>query len=65
VTLHFGHVLHAAPPPRAPGLGRRAVYVGWSRPELFAAIPPGHAYNDVIYADGDGRVRNVAEQSSA
>ena len=63
VTVHFGHVLHAAPPPSAPDAGRRAVYVGFSRPELFEAIPAGKAYNDVIYADGDGRIRNVAEQS--
>jgi hypothetical protein len=65
VTVHYGHVLHAAPAPTAPDAGRRAVYVGFSRPELFEAIPPGQAYNDVIYADGDGHVRNVAEQSTA
>ncbi len=63
VTVHYGHVLHAAPAPTAPDAGRRAVYVGFSRPELFEAIPPGQAYNDVIYAGGDGHVRNVAEQS--
>ena len=65
VTVHYGHVLHAAPAPSAPDAGRRAVYVGFSRPELFEAIPPGQAYNDVIFAGGDGHVRNVAEQSSA
>ena len=65
VTVHFGHVLHAAPAPAAPDAGRRAVYVGFSRPELFEAIPAGQAYNDVIFADGDGHVRNVAEQSIA
>jgi hypothetical protein len=63
VTVHFGHVLHAAPPPSAADAGRRVVYVGFSKPELFAAIPEGKAYNDVIYADGDGHIRNVAEQS--
>jgi len=65
VTVHFGHVLHAAPSPTAPDAGRRAVYVGFSRPELFDVIPEGKAYNDVIYADGDGHIRNVAEQSPA
>jgi len=65
VTVHYGHVLHAAPAPTAPDAGRRAIYVGFSKPELFAAIPAGKAYNDVIYADGDGRIRNVAEQSEA
>ena len=52
VTVHFGHVLHAAPPPSAPDAGRRAIYLGFSKPELFAVIPEGKAYNDVIYADG-------------
>ena len=65
VTVHFGHVLHAAPPPSAPDAGRRAIYLGFSKPELFAVIPEGKAYNDVIYADGDGRIRNVAEQAQA
>ena len=64
VTVHFGHVLHAAPPPSAPDAGRRAIYLGFSKPELFVAIPEGKAYNDVIYADGDGRIRNVAEQAA-
>jgi hypothetical protein len=64
VTVHFGHVLHAAPPPTGADAGRRALYVGFSRPELFDAVPAGKAYNDVIYADGDGRIRNVAEQSA-
>ena len=41
VTVHYGHVLHAAPAPSAPDAGRRAVYVGFSRPELFEAIPAG------------------------
>ena len=45
--------------------GRRTIYLGFSRPELFDAIPAGQAYNDVIYADGDGHIRNVAEQSVA
>jgi hypothetical protein len=65
VTVHYGHVLHAAPAPSAPDAGRRAIYVGFSKPELFEAIPEGKAYNDVIYADGDGRIRNVAEQAGS
>ncbi|MCU0273839.1 MAG: phytanoyl-CoA dioxygenase family protein [Acidimicrobiales bacterium] len=65
VTVHFGHVLHAAPPPAGTDAGRRAVYVQFSRPELFEVIPAGKAYNDVIYAGGDGRVRSIAEQATA
>jgi hypothetical protein len=41
------------------------VYVSFSTQELLDAIPEGHAYNDVIYAGGDGHVRDAAEQSLA
>jgi ectoine hydroxylase-related dioxygenase (phytanoyl-CoA dioxygenase family) len=64
VTVHYGHVLHAAPPPTGQGAGRRAVYVGFAGPRLFETIPAGKAYNDVIYAE-DGTVRNVAERAGA
>lgn len=60
VTVHYGHVLHVAPPPTAPDAGRRALYLGYARPELFDVLPAGAAYNDVVFGDGDGRIRNVA-----
>lgn len=64
VTVHHQHVLHAAPAPTSTsGRGRRAVYVGFEREDLFDAMASGRAYNDVIYA-ADGRVRNVAETST-
>jgi len=64
VTVHHQHVLHAAPAPTATsGRGRRAVYVGFEREDLFHAMASGRAYNDVIYA-ADGSVRNVAETSA-
>ena len=64
VTVHHQHALHAAPAPTAStGLGRRAVYVGFEREDLFHAMASGRAYNDVIYA-ADGSVRNVAEASA-
>lgn len=64
VTVHHQHVLHAAPAPTASsGRGRRAVYVGFEREDLFHAMASGRAYNDVIYA-ADGSVRNVAETST-
>jgi hypothetical protein len=61
LTIHYGHVLHVAPPPTSPTAGRRAVYVGWHVPELFDIVGPGQAYNDVLFEHGDGRVRSVAE----
>jgi hypothetical protein len=61
VTVHFGHVLHAAPPPTAPDAGRRAMYVTFTRPESMEYIGPMHGYNDVLLAHGDGRVQAPAE----
>jgi len=63
VTVHFGHVLHAAPPPSSPTANRKAVYVGFHVPELFDVVGPGQAYNDVLFTHGDGRVRSVGEAS--
>jgi hypothetical protein len=61
VTVHFGHVLHAAPPPTAPDAGRRAMYVTYTRPESIEYIGPMNGYNDVLLAHGDGRVQAPAE----
>jgi Phytanoyl-CoA dioxygenase (PhyH) len=64
VTVHFGHVLHAAPPPTAPDAGRRAMYVTYTRPESIEYIGPMNGYNDVLLAHGDGRVQAPAEVGS-
>jgi ectoine hydroxylase-related dioxygenase (phytanoyl-CoA dioxygenase family) len=61
VTVHFGHTLHAAPPPSAPDAGRRAMYVTYARPESLEYVGPMHGYNDVLLAHGDGRVQAPAE----
>ncbi|MGA3146732.1 MAG: phytanoyl-CoA dioxygenase family protein [Acidimicrobiales bacterium] len=60
VTVHFGHTLHAAPPPtdhRAPG--RRALYLTFVPPITFEMVGPGEGYNDVLFARDEGRVRHV------
>jgi hypothetical protein len=63
VTVHFGHVLHAAPPPRSATAGRRALYVGFVPPDLFGVIGPGQGYNDVLFtASTDGHVASVEER---
>jgi hypothetical protein len=49
-TLHFGDVLHAAPPPTGEGPGRRALYVSFLPPAAYDVIPAGRSYNDVILA---------------
>ena len=60
VTVHYGHVLHAAPPPTGDGPGRRAMYVTACRPETQAFIGVGKGYNDVLF-EGDGQVHSVDE----
>jgi len=63
VTVHFGHVFHAAPPPLSPTAGRRALYVGGVKPELFDVIGAGQGYNDVLFeATADGRIASVDER---
>jgi len=60
VTVHFGHVLHAAPPPSGDGPGRRAVYVTFSRPETLDFVGPGNGFNDVLF-ERDAQVHSVEE----
>ncbi|HEX7094383.1 MAG TPA: phytanoyl-CoA dioxygenase family protein [Acidimicrobiales bacterium] len=61
VTVHYSHVLHVAPPPTGLNAGRRTLYVSFNNPAVFDVIPPGRGYNDVVYSQGDGRVRSPAE----
>ncbi|HEU5302526.1 MAG TPA: phytanoyl-CoA dioxygenase family protein [Acidimicrobiia bacterium] len=60
VTVHFGHVLHAAPPPTGGSDGRRALYATYCRPETIEFVGEGKGYNDVLF-ERDGQVHNVDE----
>ena len=60
VTVHFGHTLHAAPPPGDPhGPGRRALYLSFVPPLTFEMVGPGQGYNDVLFTRSEGRVQHV------
>ncbi len=61
VTVHFSHVLHAAPAPTSPTAGRKALYVGFHLPEAFAVVGAGEAYNDVLVKRDAGRVKSPEE----
>jgi ectoine hydroxylase-related dioxygenase (phytanoyl-CoA dioxygenase family) len=61
VTVHYSHVLHAAPPPTSAEASRRTLYVSFNNPAVFDVVPPGHGYNDVVFSHGDGRVKAPAE----
>jgi hypothetical protein len=60
VTVHFGHTLHAAPPPvdRA-AHGRQALYLSLVPPLTFEMVGPGQGYNDVLFTRDDGHVQHV------
>jgi ectoine hydroxylase-related dioxygenase (phytanoyl-CoA dioxygenase family) len=60
VTVHFGHTLHAAPPPadRAAS-GRQALYLSFVPPLTFEMVGPGQGYNDVLFTRDDGHVQHV------
>jgi hypothetical protein len=60
VTVHYGHVLHAAPPPTGAGPFRRAMYVTYTRPETMEFVGEGKGYNDVLF-EHDGQVHSVDE----
>ena len=60
VTVHFGHTLHAAPPPRnLQAAGRRALYLSFVPPLTFEMVGPGQGYNDVLFTRSEGRVQHV------
>jgi ectoine hydroxylase-related dioxygenase (phytanoyl-CoA dioxygenase family) len=60
VTVHFGHTLHAAPPPtRASGPGRRALYLTFVPPITFDMVNPGQGYNDVLFDRDGGHIRHA------
>jgi ectoine hydroxylase-related dioxygenase (phytanoyl-CoA dioxygenase family) len=60
VTVHYGHTLHAAPPPNDPhASGRRALYLSFVPPLTFEMVGPGQGYNDVLFTRSDGRVQHV------
>jgi ectoine hydroxylase-related dioxygenase (phytanoyl-CoA dioxygenase family) len=65
VTVHFSHVLHAAPPPSSATAGRKAMYVGFHLPEAFAVVAAGEAYNDVLVKRDAGRVKSPDELVSS
>ncbi len=60
VTVHFGHTLHAAPPPSdRHAAGRRALYLSFVPPLTFEMVGPGQGYNDVLFTRSEGRVQHV------
>jgi hypothetical protein len=66
VTVHFGHTLHAAPPPSdRDAVGRRALYLSYVPPLTFEMIGPGQGYNDVLFTRSAGHIGHVNDLDTA
>jgi len=64
VTAHWGHTLHAAPPPTSKrAKGRRALYVSYVPPLTFEMMGPRQGYNDVLFTRDAGHVHHIDEIS--
>jgi ectoine hydroxylase-related dioxygenase (phytanoyl-CoA dioxygenase family) len=60
VTVHFGHTLHAAPPPTGAGDGRRTFYLAFAPDSLFDALEP---MEDLVAAmQGEGGITRTVDQ---
>ena len=61
VTVHFGHTLHAAPPPTDPARcrdGGRSTSPS-CRPLTFETVGAGQGYNDVLFTRSGGHIDYV------
>ncbi len=59
LTLHYGDIMHAAPPPTGAGPFRRCVLLGFGRADSFNHRGDA-SYNDVLLSREDGQVEHLA-----
>ena len=59
VTLHYGDILHCAPPPTGSGPFRRCVLLSFARPDAYNHRGE-RSYNDVLLSRDDGHVEHLA-----
>jgi ectoine hydroxylase-related dioxygenase (phytanoyl-CoA dioxygenase family) len=63
VSLHYGDIMHAAPPPSGAGPYRQCLLLGWARPGAFNHR--GYkSYNDALLSRDDGQVEHLARVAS-
>jgi ectoine hydroxylase-related dioxygenase (phytanoyl-CoA dioxygenase family) len=60
VTLHYGDIMHAAPPPTGTGPFRKCVLLSFARPDAYNHRGES-SYNDVLLAREDGQVEHLAK----
>ena len=60
VTLHYGDIMHAAPPPTGTGPFRKCVLLAFARRDAYNHRGES-SYNDVLLAREDGQVEHLAK----
>lgn len=58
VSLHYGDIMHAAPPPTGSGPYRQCLLLGFARPGAFNHRGD-RSYNDVLLSRDDGQVEHL------
>jgi ectoine hydroxylase-related dioxygenase (phytanoyl-CoA dioxygenase family) len=60
LTLHYGDVMHAAPPPTGDGPFRESIVMAFAREDVRPHDGKRH-YNDVLLGREDGQVQHLAD----
>ena len=60
LTLHYGDIMHAAPPPTSSGPFRKCVLLSFARPDAYNHRGE-RSYNDVLLSRDDGQVEHLAK----
>jgi len=60
VTLHYGDIMHAAPPPTGAGPFRKCILVSFARADAYNHRGES-SYNDVLLSRDDGQVEHLAK----
>ena len=60
VSLHYGDIMHAAPPPTGDGPFRQCLLMGFAKPEAYNHRGD-NSYNDVLLGREDGQVEHLAK----
>jgi hypothetical protein len=60
VTLHYGDIMHAAPPPTGSGPFRKCVLLSFARRDAYNHRGES-SYNDVLLSRADGQVEHLAK----
>lgn len=60
VSLHYGDIMHAAPPPTGTGPFRKCVLLSYARPDAYNHRGES-SYNDVLLSREDGQVEHLAK----